>query len=177
MELTDNRESEKFMEDETKKHVKEKVQELINIVSELESDFPGRHFTLDGHLLGSIGEVMAHYHYGIELYTASEKTHDGEVDGKKVQIKITQQENILISHKPEHLIALYLNKNGEIYEIYNGPGALPWKSVEKTDSHNYKHLRINKLMELDKIVDDKDRIKMVNKIEKMQVEYKNNKVK
>ena len=31
--------------------VKRHVQELIAIVHELESDFPGRHFTLDGHLL------------------------------------------------------------------------------------------------------------------------------
>ena len=29
-------------------------------------DLPCRHFTLDGHLFGSIGEVMAGYYYGIE---------------------------------------------------------------------------------------------------------------
>lgn len=32
---------------------------MISIVGELEADFPGRHFTLDGHPAGSIGEVMA----------------------------------------------------------------------------------------------------------------------
>ena len=46
-----------------------KVQELVHIVSELETAFPERHFTLDGHLVGSIGEVMAAYYYGIDLYT------------------------------------------------------------------------------------------------------------
>jgi hypothetical protein len=51
--------------------IKDKVQQLIEIVKELEKDFPGRHFTLGGHLVGSIGEVMASYYYGIELYTAS----------------------------------------------------------------------------------------------------------
>ena len=35
-------------------------------VAELEAEFPGRHFTLDGHLVGSIGEVMAAYYYGSE---------------------------------------------------------------------------------------------------------------
>ena len=49
----------------------------------MEKDFPGRHFTLDGHLVGSIGEVMASYYYGIELYAASAVAHDGEIDGKK----------------------------------------------------------------------------------------------
>ena len=48
--------------------IKDKVQKMIGIVSELEAEFPGRHFTLDGHLVGSIGEVMAAYYYGIELY-------------------------------------------------------------------------------------------------------------
>lgn len=65
--------------------VKEQVQKMISIVGELEADFPGRHFTLDGHLVGSIGEVMAAYYYGIDLYTASAETHDGQVNGKKVQ--------------------------------------------------------------------------------------------
>ena len=50
--------------------VKTQVQKLVEIVAELEAEFPGRHFTLDGHLVGSIGEVMAAYYYGIELYRA-----------------------------------------------------------------------------------------------------------
>ena len=48
--------------------VKTQVQKLVEIVAELEAEFPGRHFTLDEHLVGSIGEVMAAYYYGIELY-------------------------------------------------------------------------------------------------------------
>lgn len=63
---------------EKMENVKSQVQKLIEIVKELEDDFPGRHFTLDGHLVGSIGEVMAAYYYGIELYKASEKGYDGE---------------------------------------------------------------------------------------------------
>ena len=155
--------------------IKEKVQQLIGIVKELEKDFPGRHFTLDGHLVGSIGEVMASYFYGIELYAASAVAHDGEIEGKKVQVKITQQEDIVINHEPEYLIALYLNKNGEVYEIYNGPGKEPWNSASKRDSHNNRHMRVNKLMELDQDVPDDMRIKRVHNIEKMKPEYKNRK--
>ena len=155
--------------------IKEKVQQLIGIVKELEKDFPGRHFTLDGHLVGSIGEVMASYFYGIELYAASAVAHDGEIEGKKVQVKITQQEDVVINHEPEYLIALYLNKNGEVYEIYNGPGKEPWDSASKRDSHNNRHMRVNKLMELDQDVPDDMRIKRVHSIEKMKPEYKNRK--
>ena len=90
---------------------------------------------------------MAAYYYGIELYTASTEIHDGEVDGKKVQIKISQQDNIVINHEPDYLIVLYLNKDGNISEVYNGTGKLPWKSASKKDSHNNRHMRVNKLME------------------------------
>ena len=155
--------------------IKNKIKSLIGIVNELETDFPGRHFTLDGHLVGSIGEVLSAYYYGIELYVASAVAHDGEVDKKKVQIKITQQDSILISHKPEYLIALYLNKNGTVYEIYNGPGELPWETASKEDSHNNRHMRVNKLMELDGQVKDADRIPAKHKIGKMKNEYKNKK--
>ena len=153
--------------------IRDKVQQLIKIVKELEKDFPGRHFTLDGHLVGSIGEVMASYYYGIELYKASAVAHDGEIDGKKVQIKITQQEDIVINHEPEYLIALYLNKDGSVYEIYNGPGKAPWDSSSKRDSHNNRHMRVNKLMELDQHVSPNMRIAAKHQIEKMKKEYKN----
>lgn len=103
---------------------------------------------LDGHLLGSIGEVMAVYYYGIELYAASMIAHDGEIDGKKVQIKISQQDNIAISHEPEYLIVLYLTYDGKCYEVYNGPGKEPWNNSGKFDKRNNRHMRVNKLMEL-----------------------------
>jgi hypothetical protein len=52
------------------------VRRLYEIVGQLESTFTGRKFTLDGHLVGSIGEVMAAHRYGLELLTASTEGHD-----------------------------------------------------------------------------------------------------
>lgn len=153
--------------------VKVQIQKLIDIVRQLEQEFPGRHFTLDGHLVGSIGEVMAAYYYGIELYAASAAVHDGEIDGRKVQIKISQQDNIVINHEPEYLIVMYLNKSGNVYEVYNGPGKEPWNHAGKRDRHNNRHMMVNKLMELDKNVSDEMRIKPIHMIEKMRKEYKN----
>lgn len=68
------------------KLIRGKVHDLIQIVGDLEEAYPGRHFTLDGHLVGSLGEVLAEYYYGVELYTASTPKHDGCVGGKEVQI-------------------------------------------------------------------------------------------
>ena len=158
---------------EKMKCLQSKIQELVKIVSELETEFPGRHFTIDGHLVGSIGEVMAAYYYGIDLYDASTERHDGVVDGRQVQIKITQQDNIMISAEPDYLIVLYMNKNGSIYEVYNGPGDVAWESASKADSHSNRHMRVNKLMKLDADIQAKDRIPAINAIQKMKMEFKN----
>ena len=56
------------------------------------------------------------------------------------------------------MIVLYLNKNGNIYEVYNGAGKQPWNTASKKDSHNNRHMRVNKLIELDENVADNDRI-------------------
>ena len=157
--------------------IRDKVREMISIVAELENEFPGRHFTLDGHLVGSIGEVLAAYYYGIELYKASTKVHDGVIDGREVQIKITQQDNIVINGKPDYLLVLYLTKNGNVYEVYNGPGDEPWNTASNYDNHNNRHMMVNRLMELDAKVCLKDRIKKQVPIEKMKKEYKNRQAK
>lgn len=44
------------------------IRKLYEIVAELETYFPDRHFTPDGHLVGSIGEVLAAYYYVPFLY-------------------------------------------------------------------------------------------------------------
>ena len=53
--------------------VAEKVQLLYKISQDLETLFPGRHYTPDGHMIGSIGEALAASFYGLDLFTASEK--------------------------------------------------------------------------------------------------------
>ena len=91
-------------------------------------------------------EVLTAQAYGITLYKQSEKTHDGEVDGKKVQIKGTQgKESIVIREKPEYLLVEYLDKEtGTIQEIYNGPGELAWQYRSYVPSMNFYTIRIKK---------------------------------
>lgn len=153
--------------------IKEKIQTMVGIVSELEAAFPGRSFSLDGHLIGSIGEVMAAYYYGVQLYKASTEKHDGVVNGREVQIKITQQDNITISEEPDYLLVLYLTKKGDVYEVYNGRGQQPWETAGKIDSRNSRHMRANRLMELDTMVPDEERITALHPIVKMKKEFKN----
>ena len=146
----------------------EKVKELNRITSQIEEAFPGKSFKLDGILIGNIVEVLTANAYGITLYRQSEKTHDGEVDGKKVQIKGTQgNDSVVIREMPEYLLVEYLDKEtGTIQEIYNGPGPLAWQYRSYVPSMNFYTIRINKLLELDKIISDEERITPVIPIKK-----------
>ena len=153
-------------------YIKEILGTLLTIVNELERKYPGRKFSLDGHLLGSIGEVLAEYYYGIVLYPNSTKTHDGEIDKKKVQIKITQGDSVDINDIPEYLVVLFLKKSeGKVYEVFNGPGLLVLKDAKRTKNGWYNR-SLSKLNEFDKIVGDQ-RITPVNQIDKWNKSIRN----
>lgn len=68
---------------------------------------------------------------------------------------------------------MYLNKSGNVHEVYDGSGKDPLNHAGKRDSHNNRHMMVNKLIELDKTVSDEMRIKPIHMIEKLRKEYKN----
>ena len=106
--------------------VAEKIKILYSISQELEDLFPGRHYTPDGHMIGSIGEALAACCYGLKLFEASEKTHDGQApDGRLVQIKATQINRIAISSEPEWLLVLKIHKDGTFPRSTMGPANWP----------------------------------------------------
>ena len=119
------------------------VKQLYAIVGELERLFHGRSFTPDGHLVGSIGEVYAAQIYGLTLFPASAKLHDGKIekDGQEipVQIKATQGGKVGLRGEPIHLIVLLLHKSGEPEEIYNGPGKYVWEEIRDKKQSNGQH--------------------------------------
>ena len=146
----------------------EKIKQLHKITAEMEEVFPEKSFKLDGILVGNIVEILTAQTYGITLYKQSEKTHDGEVDGKKVQIKGTQgKDSIVIREEPEYLLVEYLDKEtGIIREIYNGPGSVAWEYRSFVPSMNFYTIRVNKLLELDATIPDENRIPALVPIEK-----------
>jgi hypothetical protein len=107
------------------------IQELYDVVRRLEAMFPGRHFTPDGHLVGSIGEALASHYYGVELSPASTQGYDGMRNGMRVEVKATQGAAVSLSSGPEHLLVFRLLPDGGFEEHYNGPGALVWSLLAK----------------------------------------------
>jgi len=142
--------------------VPEKIRQIYKIVSELEEMF-GRRFTPDGHMVGSIGEVYAAYHYELELLTASTETHDAlSKNDLSVQIKATQSKSVGMRSEPEHLIVLGLKKNGTNFEIYNGPGSLAWSNAGKIQKNGQRSIGVSKLKKLMKQVVTSERLPRVN---------------
>lgn len=139
-----------------------KIKELYRITSELERTYPGRKFTVDGHLIGSIGEVIVAEHYGLELLPVGEKTHDAKsVDDKLVQIKATQTNRVALSSKPQRLIVIKLFPDGTWTEIYNGPGDDPWQYAGKLQKNGQRPISLSKLQKLMRSVDEKDMVARV----------------
>lgn len=140
--------------------VAEKIKMLYSISQDLESLFPGRHYTPDGHMIGSIGEALAASYYGLELFTASEKTHDAKAsDGRLVQIKATQIQRIALSSKPDWLLVLKIHSDGTFSEEYNGPGELVWDHCGKMQKNGQRPISLAMLHRLQEKVPESRRLK------------------
>ncbi|MFB2711131.1 hypothetical protein ACE1BU_09610 [Aeromonas veronii] len=137
------------------------VQQLYSTVEELEKMFPGRHFTPDGHMVGSIGEFLVADAYGLELMNASNKGYDAlSPSGLQVEIKATQAKSVAFRSQPEHTIAIKILPNGTFEEIFNGPGNLVWQQFDgkPLPSNGQYQISLNKLKELNTQVDKSQRI-------------------
>lgn len=134
------------------------LQRLYQLVDELEKLAPGRRFTPDGHLIGSIGELIGKEAYGLTLLPASYPTHDAESDLGPVQIKATQGQSVRLYGDPDHLLVLKLNRDGTFEEAYNGPGALAVSVAGKKQKNGQRPLSLSKLRSLMSRVSERERL-------------------
>ena len=146
----------------SQKQAAEKIKQLYEISAELERLFPGRHYTPDDHMIGSIGEALAASYYGLELFTASAETHDAKAaDGRLVQIKATQISRIALSSEPQWLLVLRIHRDGTFSEEYNGPGKLAWEHCGKMQKNGQRPISLAKLRILQVEVPDSTRLPVV----------------
>lgn len=124
------------------------LRSLYTAVRELEAEFieDKRKFTLDGHLVGSIGEVVAAFVYELKLLPPSNKSHDAiTVDGKHVQIKLTGGKTaVRLSSSPDYLIVLQL-QDYVFYEVYTGPGAAVWNACGPMAKNGQRAISLSRL--------------------------------
>lgn len=140
------------------------VSRLYEIVDELEEIFRGRHFTPDGHLVGSLGESLAAYMFGLTLNAASTAAHDAVTkDGVRVEVKATQRRGVSLSASAspwgdERLLALRLTRHGPPEVVYNGPADAVWSAAGPAQKNGQRTISLTVLRQLNAKVHDDDRL-------------------
>ncbi len=143
----------------------ELLKQIYSAVAGLEAMFPGRHFTPDGHMVGSIGEAIAKYHYGIELYPPGRPVFDGRKGEKQIQIKATQKSSVDL--KPADggtLLVFKIRQDGTFEEVYNGNADRVWQSLShrKATKAGEISISLTQLRALQKDVQDQEKITRVD---------------
>lgn len=143
--------------------IKNSIKQLLNIVDQLNNAYPHKAFTLDGRLVGDLGEILVENSYKVKLYKKLNKFYDGETfQGKKVQIKATMKNSLTFpsDHIPECYIGIKINEDGSFNEIYNGAGKIIHSLLKnrKQPKNGLHSLSISTLQTLNKQILKEDRI-------------------
>ena len=142
----------------------ENIEKLFKIIEDLRENYP-KQFTLDGRLVGDIGEVLVQEYYDVTLYTKLEKRYDGfDSKNRKIQIKSTFKDSLNFpcdkEDVPDYYIGIKIHRDGTFEEIYNGKGSDIWnlvKNRKKTKISTFQ-ISLSALKEINKNVNPSDKI-------------------
>ena len=122
------------------------VADIYRAVAELEKLYPDRKFTPDGHLVGSIGEVIAAEHFDLTLHHMSKPGHDGiDAEGREVQIKLTAGNSVSLFADCDRLIVLRVVSPEQAEIVYDGSGAPVWAAAGKMQKNGQRKIGLTKL--------------------------------
>ena len=128
----------------------EPVAKVYEAIAELEATFPERKFTMDGHLVGSIGEVVAAEALGLKLHPMSKPGHDAydAKDNVDVQIKMTAGKSVAMYATCERLVVLQIISPKEAEIVYDGPGQRVWEQAGKVAKNGQRVIGLHKLRKI-----------------------------
>ena len=140
------------------------VKQMLAIVARLQKSHPKKRFSLDGRLVGDLGEILAEEKYQLTIYDKLVAHHDATTSrGKLVQIKTTMQNSLTFpaDHVPHYYLGLKIHPDGRLEEIYNGPGSIIWKEIKhrKRPKNNLHSVSFTILERANRKVRASDRIK------------------
>lgn len=122
------------------------VAAIYKAVDELSALYPHRKFTPDGHLVGSIGEVVASEALGLTLYPSSHPVHDAyDANGRDVQIKMTAGKSVSLYSTCDRLVVLKVTSPEDAEIIYDGAGDLAWNIAGKMGKNGQRPVSLSKL--------------------------------
>jgi len=116
----------------TREIIKDSLEKIFSGIKQLKEALPSKEFTIDGRLVGDIGEAIVQRDYDLTLYEGLAKDYDGETPcGKKVQIKATFKNSLTFKKVSDYYIGIKIFEDGTYEEIFNGPG----KVIENKYNH------------------------------------------
>ena len=141
--------------------IKEALSSIFRGIERLHEAFPSRAFTIDGRLVGDIGEVIAELEYDLTLDEVSVRDHDAQMrNGRRVQIKATFKNSLTFTTCPDYYLGFKLHRDGRSEGVFNGPGTLMLKkfSYRKNIGKKQISIPIMRLRALSDQVDVADRV-------------------
>jgi hypothetical protein len=126
------------------------VRKIYEAVEELERLYPHRRFTPDGHLMGSLGEVLAELAFDLRPLPMSYPGHDAmDAEGRYVQVKLTAGSRVSLYATCDRLLVLCITPDKSHAEIvYDGPGEPAWSGAGAMQKNGQRPISLAKLRTL-----------------------------
>lgn len=124
------------------------VATIYKAVEELSQKYPGRPFTPDGHMVGSIGEVVAAEALGLSLYPPSRAIHDAYDANGDVQIKMTAGKCVSMYACCDRLVVLRVITPEQAEIVYDGPGEPAWTQAGPIQKNGQRKISLAKLAKI-----------------------------
>jgi hypothetical protein len=143
--------------------IEEAVSKLLGIVDQLQQTHPKKKFTLDGRLIGDIGEILVEAQFDVKLFEVMQPHHGGVTsDGRQIQIKTTMKDALTFpcDHVPEYYLGIKIGREGKFDVVFNGPGVIAGEAVRnrKKSKTNLHSISVATLHKLNRKVNEEDRI-------------------
>jgi hypothetical protein len=114
----------------------------------------GRPFSPDGHLVGSLGEVLAAELLDLTLMPPSNDGYDAvDSEGSKVEIKATTRRTVGLSAsgtRAERLVVLTLDRDGKPTVVYDGDCGTAWAAAGAPQKNGQRAIGLARLARLKK---------------------------
>jgi hypothetical protein len=136
---------------QTPRNIGAAIKDLYKARNRLRKAFRDLPFTLDGNLIGDIGEAIAMHDFELIPLRKGSKGHDFKTQsGKLVQVKATQQtkKGVGLGQKKvhfEHLVVFQIFEDGTYSILFDGPGGYIDKAWAHKKSASLSAIQLGRL--------------------------------
>lgn len=144
------------------------IRELITARNRIRDHYAesGLSFTIDGNLVGDLGEAIAADIFGLQLVPRNRTGIDGHApDGRSVQIKASGTNRgpafRMVETRAQHLLFFHLDFDSCTAKIlFNGPEEIALEKIKKPWS-GQRMISVRKIQDADKLVQEELRLRPI----------------